>query len=51
MVYRLVAEQTIEEKVMELKARKAALFAQVVDGDGSMGTPIDAADVRALFGD
>ncbi|HET6692758.1 MAG TPA: DEAD/DEAH box helicase [Pedococcus sp.] len=51
MVYRLVAADTIEEKVMELKARKAALFAQVVDGDGSMGTPIDAADVRALFGD
>ncbi len=49
MVYRLVAANTIEEKVMELKARKAALFAQVVDGDGSMGTPIDAQDVRALF--
>jgi superfamily II DNA or RNA helicase len=49
MVYRLVAVDTIEEKVMELKARKAALFAQVVDGDGSMGTPIDAEDVRALF--
>jgi superfamily II DNA or RNA helicase len=49
MVYRLVAVDTIEEKVMELKARKAALFAQVVDGDGSMGTPLDAEDVRALF--
>ena len=49
MVYRLVAANTIEEKVMELKARKAALFAKVVDGDGSMGTPIDAADVRELF--
>src|SRR3954447_15313465 len=30
-VYRLVATDTIEEKVMALKARKAALFAQVVD--------------------
>jgi superfamily II DNA or RNA helicase len=49
MVYRLVAANTIEEKVMELKARKAALFAKVVDGDGSMGTPIGAEDVRALF--
>ncbi|HEY0773807.1 MAG TPA: DEAD/DEAH box helicase, partial [Nocardioidaceae bacterium] len=51
MVYRLVSAGTIEEKVMELKARKAALFARVVDGDGSMGTPIDADDVRALFDD
>jgi superfamily II DNA or RNA helicase len=51
MVYRLVSERTIEEKVMELKARKAALFAKVVDGDGTPGTPITADDVRALFED
>ncbi|MGH3365521.1 MAG: DEAD/DEAH box helicase, partial [Nocardioidaceae bacterium] len=51
MVYRLVAENTIEEKVMELKARKAALFSQVVDGDGAMSGAIDADDVRALFDD
>ncbi|HET6625939.1 MAG TPA: DEAD/DEAH box helicase [Nocardioidaceae bacterium] len=51
MVYRLVAENTIEEKVMELKARKAALFAQVIDGDGAMSTAIGADDVRALFED
>jgi superfamily II DNA or RNA helicase len=49
MVYRLVSTGTIEEKVMELKARKAALFSQVIDGDGSSATPIDADDVRALF--
>jgi superfamily II DNA or RNA helicase len=49
MVYRLVASDTIEEKVMELKARKAKLFATVVDGSGGVGTPIDADDVRALF--
>ena len=51
MVYRLVAVDTIEEKVMEMKARKAALFAKVVDGDGSASTPIGADDVRALFDD
>ncbi|HET9861523.1 MAG TPA: DEAD/DEAH box helicase [Nocardioidaceae bacterium] len=51
MVYRLVAIDTIEEKVMELKARKAALFAQVIDGDGAMSTAIGAEDVRALFED
>jgi SNF2 family DNA or RNA helicase len=51
MVYRLVATDTIEEKVMELKARKAALFAQVVDGDGVMSTAVTADDVRALLGE
>ena len=51
MVYRLVAEDTVEEKVMALKARKAALFAQVVDGDGLMAGGIDADDIRALFDD
>ena len=49
IVYRLVAADTIEQKVMELKARKAALFAQVLDGDGSMATPIGADDIRALL--
>ena len=50
-VYRLVATDTIEQKVMELKARKAALFAQVVDGDALMAAPLGADDVRALFED
>jgi superfamily II DNA or RNA helicase len=49
MVYRLVAEDTIEQKVMELKERKAALFAQVIDGDGAMAADITADDVRAIF--
>lgn len=48
-VYRLVATDTIEEKVMELKARKAELFAQVIDGDGAMSTSIGADDIRGLF--
>ena len=50
-VYRLVATDTIEEKVMALKARKAALFSQVVDGDALMSAPFGADDVRALFDD
>ena len=48
-VYRLVATDTIEEKVMELKGRKAELFAQVIDGDGAMTQGIDADDIRRLF--
>jgi SNF2 family DNA or RNA helicase len=50
-VYRLVSTNTIEEKVMALKARKAALFAQVVDDDTLMSAPLRADDVRALFED
>ena len=49
MVYRLVSTDTIEEKVMELKERKAELFAKVVDGEGAMGSTIGADDIRALF--
>jgi superfamily II DNA or RNA helicase len=48
-VYRLVAGDTIEEKVMELKGRKAELFAQVIDGDGTLTQGIDADDIRGLF--
>jgi SNF2 family DNA or RNA helicase len=50
-VYRLVATDTVEEKVMALKARKAALFSQVVDQDALMAAPLGADDVRELFAD
>jgi superfamily II DNA or RNA helicase len=50
-VYRLVATDTIEEKVMALKARKADLFARVIDGDGAAAPGITADDIRGLFDD
>lgn len=50
-VYRMVASDTIEEKVMELKGRKAELFARVIDGEGAMSQGIDADDIRGLFDD
>lgn len=50
-VYRLVATDTIEQKVMELKARKAALFDQVLDGDVATATGLSADDIRGLFDD
>ena len=50
MVYRLVSADTIEDKVMALKERKARLFAQVMAGEGIAEAAIDADDVRALFG-
>ncbi len=49
MVYRMVATDTIEEKVLALQRRKAELFARVLDGDGAMAADLTAADVRALF--
>jgi superfamily II DNA or RNA helicase len=49
MVYRLVSSGTIEEKVMALKAGKAALFASVMDGGGFESASLGAADIRALL--
>jgi superfamily II DNA or RNA helicase len=50
MVYRLVAADTIEDKVMTLKAAKSKLFASVLDGGTSASSGITADDVRALLG-
>jgi len=49
MVYRLISAETIEEKVMALKARKAELFSSVIDSDGAFSSALDADDIRALF--
>ena len=49
MVYRLVAKDTIEEKVMALKARKARLFSSVLDDGNVFGAGLDADDIRALL--
>ncbi|MDQ6617486.1 MAG: DEAD/DEAH box helicase [Actinomycetota bacterium] len=49
MVYRLVAKDTIEEKVMALKAKKSALFASVLDAGGFESGALTAADIRGLL--
>ncbi|WP_115787110.1 DEAD/DEAH box helicase [Arthrobacter silvisoli] len=49
MVYRLVAKDTIEEKVMALKARKSQLFADVMEGDALAGGSLTADDLAGLF--
>ncbi|WP_144671698.1 DEAD/DEAH box helicase [Arthrobacter sp. U41] len=51
MVYRLVAKDTIEEKVMALKARKSRLFADVMEGDALSGGALTAEDLAGLFTD
>jgi SNF2 family DNA or RNA helicase len=51
MVYRLVAKDTIEEKVMALKAKKSQLFADVMEGDALTGGALTAEDLAGLFND
>ncbi|GAB1507989.1 DEAD/DEAH box helicase [Actinophytocola sp. KF-1] len=49
MVYRLIARDTVEEKVLALQRRKAALFKGVMD-DGDLFSPaLTAEEVRELF--
>ena len=49
VVYRLISRDTIEEKVMALKARKSDLFASVMDSGNVFGGALDADDIRGLF--
>ncbi len=49
MVYRYVSTGTIEDKVMDLKAKKAALFAEVMDGDGALSGALSEDDIRGLL--
>ena len=50
VVYRLVARDTIEEKVMELKAAKAGLAASTLDGEDLASADLTVDDVRRLVG-
>jgi len=49
MVYRLIAKDTIEEKVMAMKARKADLFASVLNDGNIFGSTLTSDDIRALL--
>ncbi len=53
IVYRLVAADTIEQKVVTLRETKAELFSRVLDGgEGETfggGTRLTAADIRSLI--
>jgi SNF2 family DNA or RNA helicase len=50
MVYRLIARDTIEQKVRALAERKAQLFAGVVGDDDLLAGGVTAADIRGLLG-
>ncbi|QYF72249.1 DEAD/DEAH box helicase [Cryobacterium sp. PAMC25264] len=49
MVYRLVAADTIEEKVMALKDSKAKLVQAVLDDDAAFAQSLTADDIRGLL--
>ncbi|WP_157962349.1 DEAD/DEAH box helicase [Homoserinimonas sp. OAct 916] len=49
MVYRLVAKDTIEEKVMALKSTKAKLFESVMTDAAHSGSGFTAADIQELL--
>ena len=49
MVYRLVADDTIEEKVVELQKRKRDLFDRVIDDGGELSSALTADDIRELL--
>jgi SNF2 family DNA or RNA helicase len=48
-VYRLMAADTIEEKMDDLKARKRALADGLYDREGRLGAALTEQDVDALF--
>lgn len=51
MVYRLVSEGTIEEKVVALQQKKAELFSTLMDNGEAFSSAITAADIRELLGE
>ena len=49
MVYRMIAEDTIEEKVLALQQRKAELFDSLTDGGEAFRSAVTAEDLRELL--
>src|SRR5438876_7933861 len=48
-VYKLVAQGTVEERMLELQQRKKALAAGIYAAGGSAGAALAAADIEHLF--
>ena len=49
-VYKLIAADTVEERIVELQERKAALASLALSEDGVALPPMDADDIDFLFG-
>ncbi|HEX9534561.1 MAG TPA: SNF2-related protein [Stellaceae bacterium] len=48
-VYKLVAQGTVEERMLELQQRKKALAAGIYDAAGGTGAGLEAGDIARLF--
>ena len=48
-VYKLVAQGTVEERMLELQQRKKALAAGIYDAAGATGAGLEAGDIERLF--
>ena len=48
-VYKLIATGTLEERIVEMQAKKGALAAGLLDGDAHAASALDAKDLQALF--
>jgi SNF2 family DNA or RNA helicase len=48
-VYKLVAQGTVEERMLELQQRKKALAAGIYDSAGGSGAGLEAGDIERLF--
>jgi superfamily II DNA or RNA helicase len=49
IVYRMVSKDTIEEKVMALKAKKSKLFSSMLDDNATFSSGITVEDIQGLF--
>ena len=48
-VYKLIARDTVEEKIQQLQRRKADLAAGILDAGNTANWQLDPADIEALF--
>jgi SNF2 family DNA or RNA helicase len=48
-VYKIVVEGSIEERIIELQARKAALAEGVLGGDAALATKFSSEDLQLLL--
>lgn len=51
VVYKIVAENTVEEKIIALQDKKRELFDSVVEADGIGGGALTMDDIRSIFDD
>ena len=50
MVYKLISEGTVEEKVLTLQAQKRELFSDLIDDDPATAKRITREDIAGLLG-